>query len=319
MNPYKTYDKSDNDTYVEKLGITPYQDVHLHMFRDPNGFVVMDKIRGNFTADSIRVAENHVLQFPSPTDCAMVKIRDMRVPTFYPMSLVERYGLRADDLVYSQKLPIYFDPKAETYVLFMDTRFLRDMNFAELAPYLESTPFIKRIQQFCSTRSARSYLGIRFADLSEIKDAANFFSDESYVTPLSALHDAYVRYRLSLEHRDKVIIVQYQVAKGHASHLFDHQHQPAYGASVSTNAMSLEYAVAYRCSDRFNLADAQGEIIEGKVYLTAMSRWISWTICTLDWIRFITKSCRCSRRVTIRTPSLIESLHAHLSSVEHVN
>lgn len=265
MNVHKSYDKSDNDTYVEILGETPYEDVHLHMFRDEsNGFVKVGNVRGNFTADSIREAVHHVLRFPTSADCGLIKVRDIKASTLYPMSLVERYGLGVDDLVYTQRLPIYFDQSQEAYVMFMDERFLRDLNWIELRQHLERDSLYDRISHYVSTRGAKTYLGISFKEISEIKAASDHFNDSSFKSPLRALHDAYVKYKLSSELREKIIVVRYGYVPGSAS-LFELLTQPDQPLKAKTEPFQLEYSIGYRVGDRYHLADERGEICQDKV------------------------------------------------------
>ncbi|MBI6882630.1 hypothetical protein [Pseudomonas putida] len=265
MNVQKTYDKGDNDTYVEKLGKTPYQDVHLHMFRDEeNGFVQVAGVRGNFTADSIREAENHVLHFPTSIDTGLVKVRDIKAITLYPMSLVERYELSADDLCYTQRVPVYFDPKEEEYVLFMDARFLRDLNWIELRQYLDKDSFYQRINAHVSTRGAKTYLGISFKEISDIKLASDNFQDVTFKSPLRALHDAYVKYKRSSELREKIIVVRY-ANLSQSSSLFELATPGAVELKAKAEPFQLEYSIGYRVGDRFHLADEQGEICQDLV------------------------------------------------------
>lgn len=265
MNVHKTYDKGDNDTYVEKLGTTPYQDVHLHMFRDEaNGFIKIGNIRGNFTADSIREAENHVLQFPTPTDCGLIKVRDIKAITLYPMSLVERYDLSVDDLIYTQRLPVYFDQKQEEFVLFMDSRFLRDLNWIELRQHLERDGFYNRINHYVSTRGAKTYLGISFAEVSDIKAASDNFHDPDFKSPLKALHAAYMIYKQSSELREKVIVVRYGNVPVSKS-LFELMNGSEPALAPKDEQFRLEYSIGYRVGDRYHLADEKGDICQDKL------------------------------------------------------
>jgi hypothetical protein len=261
MNVHKTYDRSDNDTYVEKLGTTPYQDVHLHMFRDPDGFITLDAIRGNFTADSLRDAENHVLRFPTSQDIGLEKVRDIKAITLYPMSLVERYDLPEEDLFYTQKLPVYIDQKTGHFVLFMDSRFLRDLNYIELIQHLEKGPFSQRIRQYPSFDIDTFYLGISFPEVSDIKAASDFFHDPNYKSPLRALYEAYVKYKLSCEWREKVIFVRYSndPAVVSLTHLLGHE------CTGLTHQYRLEYCLGYKLRDRLHLADENGDICQDKV------------------------------------------------------
>lgn len=265
MNVHRNYDKSDNDTYVEVLSENPYKDVHLHMFRDEeNGFVEVNGVRGNYSADSIREAENHVLHFPTSADCGLIKIRDIKAVTLYPMSLVERYKLDVDDLVYTQRLPIYFDQSHEVFVLFMDSRFLRDLNWIELRQHLDRDSFYDRISPYVSTRGAKTYLGISFKEISEIKAASDHFNDPAFKSPLRALHEAYVKYKQSSELREKVIVVRF----GHLSNsssLFDLVSTPDKPLRAKSEPFQLEYSIGYRVGDRYHLADERGDICQDKV------------------------------------------------------
>lgn len=261
MTVHKNYDKSDNDTYVERLGKLPYQDVHLHMFRDANGFIVLDNVKGNFTAETLADAQNRVLRFPSPADCGLIKIRDIKAHTIYPMSLAERYEIDEDDLAYAQRMPVYFDQKLNAYVLFMDTRFLRDMNFNDLFPHLADSQFVSRIQPYSSVRGARSFLGICFADLSEIKSASDYIRDQGHQTPLRALYDAYVKYRQSSAEREKVIFVRYE-ANSLVHDLFN---LPFSISALRSRSFRVDYSVGFRVGDRYHLADENGEICQDKV------------------------------------------------------
>jgi hypothetical protein len=264
MNVQKTYDKSDNDTYVEILESTPYKDVHMHMYRDEaNGHVVINGVRGNFTADSIREAENHVLHFPTSSDCGLIKVREIKAFTLYPMSLVERYDLAVDDLVYTQRVPVYFDQSQEQYILFMDARFLRDLNWIELRQHLERDEFFSRINHYVSTRGARTFLGISFKEVSEIKAASDHFHDVSYRSPLRALHDAYVKYKLSSEFREKILVVKY--GRAPADSLIELISAPEQPLKAKNEPFLLEYSIGYRVGDRYHLADDRGEICQDKV------------------------------------------------------
>lgn len=265
MNVHGNYDKSDNDTYVEVLSENPYKDVHLHMFRDEaNGFVQVEGVRGNYTADSIREAENHVLHFPTPADCGLIKVRDIKAVTFYPMSLVERYKLDVDDLIYTQRLPIYFDQSQEVFVLFMDSRFLRDLNWIELRQYLDRDSFYERITPYVSARGAKTFLGIAFKEISDIKAASDHFHDRTFKSPLRALHDSYVKYKQSSELREKVILVRYGHLVGSES-LFELATQPGQPLRAKTDPFQLEYSIGYRVGDRYHLADERGDICQDKV------------------------------------------------------
>lgn len=265
MNVHGNYDKSDNDTYVEILSEIPYRDVHLHMFRDDvNGFVEVNGVRGNYGADSIREAENHVLHFPLPADCGLIKVRDIKATTLYPMSLVERYRLEADNLVYTQRLPIYFDQAQEAFVLFMDSRFLRDLNWIELRQHLGRDSFYDRINPYVSARGAKTYLGISFKEISEIKAASDHFHDPSFKSPLRSLHEAYVTYKQSSELREKIILVRL----GHLANsesLFELVSQPDQPLKPKTAPFQFEYSIGYRVGDRYHLADERGDICQDKV------------------------------------------------------
>jgi hypothetical protein len=260
MNVHKNYDKSDNDTYVEKLGKKPCEDVHLHMYRDPDGFILLDNIRGNYTADSLRVAENHVLRFPTSMEVEMEKVRDIKAITLYPMSLVERYDLADDDLIYTQKLPVYTDAHSGRVILFMDARFLRDLNYIELIQHLEKGPFSQRIRQYPSAHG-ELFLGISFSEVSEIKEASDFFHDPNYRSPLRALYEAYVKYKLSCEYREKVIFVRYT----NDPDVFSLTHLLGHECTGLAHQYHLEYSIGFKVAERLHLADENGDICQDKV------------------------------------------------------
>ncbi len=264
MNVHKQYDKCDNDTYVEKLGNTPYHDVLFHMFRDPNGFIETNGVRGNFTADSVRVAENYVLQFPKSTDCGMIRSVEMKASTLYPMSMVARYDIQPADLFYTQKAPIYYDADSEMFVLFMDIRFLRDMNINEIQEHLRTSRFGSRIVPYSSARGGRTFLGVQFKELSEIKLATDQLNNPLFESPLHDLYSAYTAFQLSVAHREKVIVIRVNNSEGHLPHLFgvnfnDHSDQ------LVTAACLFEYAVAYKVGGRYHLLDEDGTINKNKV------------------------------------------------------
>lgn len=257
MTIQKPYDKNDNDTYVEKLGQSPYQDTLLHMFRNEKGRVVgANGIRGDFTVESDIKARNNVLHFPAAKDLAknhLVKIKDKDVTTFCPLSMVQRYELDESNLTYRQKTPIFYDKQIDKFVILLDYRFARDISALETEFSLNK----ELVKIYPAKDQQFSYVGLIFDSINDI--------DKDNTPAFEHFFSEYKDYKMTLQNGEKVIILRYKTLQDDKINLLRFSHANSdhiLGNAIHTQSFHFEHAVAVRFGKRYYLCDQEGKILQ---------------------------------------------------------
>ena len=93
--------------------------------------IVFGKAGPNFLFDSVACQKPFVsmTHIGGQEDGNVELIKKKKLGTLYPMSFVQRYELEEDNLEYYQNTPVFFDPKKEKFVVLMDYRFCRDIDY----------------------------------------------------------------------------------------------------------------------------------------------------------------------------------------------
>jgi hypothetical protein len=265
------YDKLDNDTYTDVLGATPRDDVLLHMFRDPNGKVTRtaqdgSTVTGNFNSESETTARDHVLQFASTKVTGLKIIKTLMLNSLLPMSLVHRHGLCAEKLVHSQQTPIFYDTKNEKFVVLLDKRFLRDMDFIELKVDQELFDrFRKCVEAYPHNAVAGETrnVGLQFDTIEEIR---NSFNKDVPDSPFGMAKALYRQYRLLQSAGEKVIVIKGLTKFQEEAQLIQGIRGDCSTHAMNTSAYYLEFLVAYRFGRQYYLAKANGELDQSKSF-----------------------------------------------------
>lgn len=257
MTIQKPYDKNDNDTYIEKLGNSPYQDTLLHMFRNEKGRVVGGNgIVGDFTVESDIKARNNVLHFPAAKDLAknqLVKIKDKDATTFYPLSMVHRYELNESNLNYRQKTPIFYDKKIDKFVVLLDYRFARDISALTTEFSLDKA----LVQIYPSKEQSFPYVGLVFDSMNDI--------DKKEAPAFEHFLNEYKNFKMTLQTGEKVIILRYKTLQDDRINLLQFNHannNDILGNAIHTQSFHFEHAVAVRFGKRYYLCDQEGKILQ---------------------------------------------------------
>lgn len=265
------YDKLDNDTYTEVLSASPRDDVMYHMFRDPNGRVKRTglqgaPIMGHFTSESEATARDYVLQFAPTKITGLKTIKTLMLNGLLPMSLVHRYGLCAEKLVHAQQTPIFYDSKAEKFVVLFDKRFLRDMSMTELKVDTELFDrFRKCIQAYPVNAVAGETrnVGLQFDTIEEIR---NSFNKDLPDSPFGLAKALYRQYRLLQSAGEKVIVIKGLTKFQEEAQLIQGIRGDCSSHALTTSAYYLEFLVAYRFGRQYYLAKANGELDQQKSF-----------------------------------------------------
>jgi hypothetical protein len=245
----KPYDRNDNDTYDEVLSKHPSEDVHLHMFRNPNGSVVFGKIKGDFTVESSRRAANNVLRFAKATSIGLHLIKSFNLSTAMPMSLVKRYNLKDDRLFYTQKANVYFDSNIEKFVVLMDWRFMRDLTMADANLILQDA-FHKKLMKPYKDKDGDIHLGLLYGSLDELREDNRGKREDG---PYGFLRSQYIHYLLSLEGGKKVILVRYVQDPERPVHLnFDNLVKDDL-VHIQISGLHMELTMAFQFGSRYYL------------------------------------------------------------------
>jgi hypothetical protein len=251
----KDYDRNDNDTYVEKLSDNILIDTELHMFRNPKGFTAHRSIMGDFSVQSRIAAENNILKFPTASKVGIPKIKDVKVPTFIPMSLVDRYKHTDEQLSIHHKSPIFFDTKNNKFVLMLDHRMIRDIHVSELDISDET---IFKIYPDKHNQNLK-YIGLLFDNISDI-DVDNLNKNGS---PFSLFMEAYRFYKMALQGGEKVIVVQFLSEENVRNVLFDNRSSSSFmGKGLTTRQFTFEHAICIRFNDKYYFCDEKGMVIQ---------------------------------------------------------
>lgn len=254
----KPYDRNDNDTYVERYSSIMARDVEIHMFKNEEGRVIdANNIRGDFSVESTRIAQNNVLRFPTAAAIGLVKIKNSTLRTLVPMSLVHRYKLNEDHLTYKQVVPVFYDSKLDKFVLIMDYRFLRDVSLKELIPEKnEERKWLKVYQD--KKQPDTKYLGLLFDSMADLDDACHTRNRDGDEHAFSYVLSAYTFYKMSLQGGEKVVIVRFGTHINESPKFFKSLDRSALKSGLNTSEFHFEYAVAVRFGKRYYLCDDQG-------------------------------------------------------------
>lgn len=265
------YDKLDNDTYTDVLGDTPRDDVMFHMFRSPNGKSTRRgrhgvSITGHFTSESETTARDYVLQFAPSKVTGLKTIKTLMLNGLLPMSLVHRYGLCAENLVHSQQTPIFYDSRAEKFVVLLDKRFLRDMSMNELKVDNELYDrFRKCIEAYPvnAVDGETRNVGLQFDTIEEIR---NSFNKDLPDSPFGLAKALYRQYRLLQSAGEKVIVIKGLTKFQEDAKLIQGIRGDCSNHALTTSAYYLEFLVAYRFGRQYYLAKADGELDQQKSF-----------------------------------------------------
>lgn len=256
----RPYDRNDNDTYVERYSSIMARDVEIHMFKNDSGRVTdAGNIRGDFSVESGRTAQNNVLRFPTAASTGLVKIKNSTLHTLVPMSLVHRYELEEDHLTYRQVVPVFYDSKLDKFVLIMDYRFLRDVSMKELMP--EKTEERKWLKIYQDKKQPDiKYLGLLFDSMADLDNACQPKNRDGAENAFSYVLSAYTFYKMSLQGGEKVIIVKFGTHLNESPKLFKSLDRSSLKSGLKTSEFHFEYTVAVRFGKRYYLCDDQGNI-----------------------------------------------------------
>lgn len=258
MSENTAYDRSNNDTYVERYSLSPVSDAEAHMFQDPAGRTIgPDRVSGNFTTETKIKAENSVLHFPEARQAGLISLnKSFKIETPMPMSLVRRYERSVDGLTHAQKTPVFFDSRSEQFVVLLDERFLRDIEPTELA--LKSEPLKDKVQVYYPPRGRERpgfpcYLGLMFSSIEEIR------KNEDH-GPLKSIIAAYRQYNLRIEDGEKVILLKVAHDDGHDSLLVGRGLANNLLKRITNHRFRFEFVVAYRFGTTCYLQNQDGGI-----------------------------------------------------------
>lgn len=195
----KPYDKNDNDTYVEKYSPGMVRDVEMHMFRNEKSHVYSGGMFGNFSTESRIAASNNVLHFQKATNLGLKLLKEAKMPTLVPYSLMKRYESELFNIEYSQKTPVFFDIHNEKFVIAMDERVLRDLG--------NSSEFEKDIKNIDGVQIRSVDFGDQI--LISYNSMHDLMSDTSKI--YKNVKSAYLKHMLTLYPSDDVIITSYRL------------------------------------------------------------------------------------------------------------
>ena len=259
----KPYDKNDNDTYEEILSSDPVIDVEYHMFRSENGMISTSKIRGNFSVESRKRAENNVLHFEKATSINLTLIKSLKLSTAMPMSLINRYSLDVSRLFYSQQANIYFDAKTERFILLFDKRFLRDIDYKELSLEEYEDRFGGGICIYKDNKGG-VHLGLSYSSIDDLKKDNEGKSEKG---PFKAVTEAYIDYFLSLQAGNKVIILRYFQSAEKSNMIKGRNYSINTDQFVIKSGLQMEVAMAFQFGNRYYLSE-DGETFKNENVLS---------------------------------------------------
>lgn len=228
MNTKKPYDKNDNDTYVEKYSSDMILDVEIHMFKSDKGSSVSGGVLGNFSEESRQTARNNVLHFPTASDLGLKLLKETKLKSILPYSLMKRYDIELWNVEYTQKTPVFFDVSEEKFVLCMDKRILRDLS--ELPKFEKSLSSIDSVE--VKSTSTDSQILIKYDSLSDL------VSDKTGA--YSAVKDKYRAQLLTLSDENNVIITAYNTDEDVRSYFSNSSNGISLIKSADTKKLQLK-------------------------------------------------------------------------------
>lgn len=247
------YDRNNNDTYVDKFSDNIQIDTEIHMFRNDKAKVLYcSGIFGDFSVQSKIAAANNILRFPSPAKVGLPKIKDIKIKTFIPMSLVQRYNHNEENLTIKHKSPVFYDTKIDKFILMLDYRFMRDISISELNIDNKS---IYNIYPDKKDKNIK-YIGLVFNSIADLDDIKKI--DCSF----NVFFESYKFYKMSLQGGEKVIVIKFLSSENSQVSLFDHKTINLLGKSLTTRRFDFEYAVFIRFNNRYYFCDENGNIIQ---------------------------------------------------------
>lgn len=260
----RLYDRENNDTYTRRYSLNPAHDAEVHMYRHERGPTTLAGEHGFYSGESAARARNAVLQFHPPHNKLLTYIKNIKVKTLMPMSLLIRYERNGNHLAWEQSTPVYYDTKLDKFVLLMDVRFLRDTDYESLGLQLTLNHQAKHGYKIYESgeRDDQSrkplLIGVHFSSIEAIKEASDNLGVTEARNPLSYLHDLYAGERQRMTQGTKILLIRALSSARNRSMIvdLDGRSQP----SVISRHFGLEFTVAYKFDDRYYLADEQGEI-----------------------------------------------------------
>lgn len=201
----KPYNPKDNDTYVEKYSKSMIQDIEIHMFKNPKGSSSINSIPGNYSVESKEVAANSVFQFINPDKNQFKLLKNKKITTPIPFSLLKRYDTPIDSITHNQSTPIFFNVLDDKFYIPFDYRFFRDLKNNNLL----SDNVLK---SFSSINSV-SILETKedFPTLLVSSENIDFFSSNHYKQILNEINNAYFKSIVGTYHNQDVIVLSYQM------------------------------------------------------------------------------------------------------------
>lgn len=244
MNVTNNYINDDAEIFSKD----PSSDVAMLINRNENAVAPRKGIHGrvsaNFTTQSLNTSRDKVLVFPSKKDSGLILVKHMVLSTLLPMTLVKRY----DKKTHSQKTPVFFDTKTEKFVVLMDSRYLRDISFNQIEPYLQDSLPTGGFKHY-PLSSGGGALGLAVDRIQDLQSKTN--NPEC----IRLLIEAYTQFNLSLEEGRRMILLRYK-AESSDSSSFAQQFPKRPGPSSKTVKTHIEITQAmlfgdvyYECCD----------------------------------------------------------------------
>lgn len=123
------YNPKDIRTYKGRLfSKYPNRDIYKHLTINPDYFYLTGTLEGTAFAD------DKVLYFPTSKDFKnkVILIKNIKLQTFYPSWLIEKYNIEPKDISYQQKTPIFYNVNTSSFFISMDEKFLDDIKPEQL-------------------------------------------------------------------------------------------------------------------------------------------------------------------------------------------
>lgn len=269
----ENYNQEDNRTFTgELLGETPYSDLIRHMSLIKNGgsaSTLITTIQGSFfgrgSVELNNKAADKVFHFPKASDfnLKVIKMKDVKLETLYPASMIYRYSLKRD-FDYSQKTPVFVDVKRNLFFIVMDERFLKDLTADEILHEK-----IKNVSIYNSKDKKTNYLAITGHSYDELMSNLTEV-DKSY----DKLKSIYKRHFLNLQESKRVIVLKYKteneetIERKHLSQFTipNFSDNESVANLVMRQNMELEIFQAAQIENLFYLMDEEG-IINSKAII----------------------------------------------------
>lgn len=266
------YDPSDIRTYTCKpLSGSPSREVAIHLSlynshksgkRNFSGSWAKTPYGGHFCDGSSEFNEKvtkMALNFPKASEFNQVKlIKTVKLPSLYPSWMMERYQ-KHEGVVLHHNTPIFYDAKADKFVLFLDTEFFRDTTPTGLSFSTGDHTYIYE------GKRGKRYAAFRADSMKELLNCMDLQYDD---TPLNKYIQVYKQRFLGAANAERVICLAMKVESSNIQDL-DH--------GVSGNSIMLNSSTASRSnrnliqelviSQKTEFELYQGALIDDLIYL----------------------------------------------------